>query len=329
MEITQLKYFAYVAKLCSFTAASQRLSVAQSALSRQIKALEDELGVLLLARTTHSVRPTEAGHRLLEMSDFVLHYIDQIPAKLRETASEPAGSVVVGLLPSVADIITPSLLKHAQKSIPNVSIRVSEGLAVFLRERLLLGQVDLAVLTAGANVKGLSEMQVVDEEMVLTGDERLLSRFEDPIDLADLAGVPIISTEGFKEIVQTAARAAGVVLRFEMEQNSLTALKMMLRQGFGVSILPYAVVHEETQEERLAIRRIVRPRLTRSLATVRPEFRPPSRALDAVAGILAEELLRLPALPGIAAQSRRLTMADESGPHRGHRLREGRGRPHR
>src|SRR3546814_18475969 len=69
MEITQLRYFAYVAKLCSFTVASQRLSVAQSALSRQVKALEDEFDVLLLSRSPHSVRPTEAGLRLLETRD--------------------------------------------------------------------------------------------------------------------------------------------------------------------------------------------------------------------------------------------------------------------
>jgi hypothetical protein len=71
----------------------------------------------------------------------------------------------------------------------------------------------------------------------------------------------------------------------------------MLQQGFGVSILPYTVLHEETQEGRLAIRKIVRPRLTRPLATVRSEFRPPSRAIDAVAKIVAEELLQLPVLP--------------------------------
>ena len=83
MDFDQLKYFAHVAKLRSFTVASQRLNIAQSALSRQVKTLERELGVELLARTTHSVVPTEAGLRLLEMSDYILHYIDQIGDKVR------------------------------------------------------------------------------------------------------------------------------------------------------------------------------------------------------------------------------------------------------
>ena len=246
MEICQLKYFAHVAKLRSFTVASQRLQIAQSALSRHVKALEQELGVQLLSRSTHSVTPTEAGLRLLEMGDFVLHYLDQMPHKLRETAAEPAGTVTLGLLPAVAYIVTPPLLQRMRKEFPRITVRVSEGLGSFLWERLLLGQIDLAVMTGGSHSKGLTEMPVVDEEMVLTGTPRLLAGFSDPVPLAMLANVPIISTEGFKKVILASARVAGIPLVFDMEQNSLMALKVMLQQGFGISILPYTVVHQET-----------------------------------------------------------------------------------
>jgi LysR family nitrogen assimilation transcriptional regulator len=301
MDFCQLKYFAHVAKLRSFTVASQRLNVAQSALSRQVKALEEDLGVRLLSRSTHFVVPTEAGLRLLEMSDYILHYVDQIRDKVRETAAEPAGSIVLGLLPAVAYIVTPPLLKRVRAEFPKVSVRVSEGLGVFLRERLLLGHVDLAVMTAGRQVKGLTEMPVVDEEMVLTGLPHLLDRFPDPMTLHELAEVPLLSTEGFKEVILTSARAAGVPIRFEMEQNSLMALKVMLQQGFGISILPYTVVHDEKLEGRLATRRISAPKMTRHLAIVRPEYRPTSRAFAAIEGILVEELRRMPVSPDAAA----------------------------
>jgi LysR family nitrogen assimilation transcriptional regulator len=299
MEICQLKYFAHVAKLRSFTVASQRLQVAQSALSRHVKALEQELGVQLLSRSTHSVTPTEAGLRLLEMGDFVLHYLDQMPDKLRETAAEPAGSVALGLLPAVAYIVTPPLLQRVRKEFPRISVRVSEGLGSFLWERLLLGQIDVAVMTSGSQIKGLTEMPVVDEEMVLTGLPRLLARFSDPVPLTMLADVPIISTEGFKKVILDSARVAGVPLVFDMEQNSLMALKVMLQQGFGISILPYTVVHQEMLEGRLATRRICEPKMMRRLATVQHEYRPVSRALAAVGGILVEELRRMPVSPDV------------------------------
>jgi LysR family nitrogen assimilation transcriptional regulator len=304
MDFDQLKYFAHVAKLRSFTVAGQRLNVAQSALSRQVKALEQELGVQLLARTTHSVVPTEAGLRLLEMSDFILHYIDQVGDKVRETASEPAGSIALGLLPAVAYIVTPPLLKRVRKEFPKVSVLVSEGLGVFLRERLLMGQVDLAVMTAGRLVKGLTELHAVDEEMILTGLPRALEAFPDPVSLKQLADVPLLTTEGFKQVILTSARAAGVPLRFEMEQNSLMALKVMLQQGSGISMLPYTVVHEEWLEGRLGIRRISEPRMIRHLAIVKPEYRPSSRALAAVEGILLEELRRMPVSPEAAVADR-------------------------
>lgn len=304
MDFDQLRYFSHVAKLRSFTVASQRLNVAQSALSRQVKALEQELGVQLLNRSTHSVMPTEAGLRLLEMSDYILRYADQIRDAVRETAAEPAGSIALGLLPAVAYIVTPPLLIRLRNELPKVSVLVSEGLGVFLRERLLLGQIDLAVMTAGRLAKGLTEVPVVDEEMVLTGNPRLLERFAEPTRLSQLADVPILSTQGFREVILTSARAAGVAIRIEMEQNSLMALKVMLQQGFGISILPYTVVHEEWRDGRLAIRRICEPKIMRQLAIVKPEYRPISRAFASVESILIEELRRMPVNPEAALADR-------------------------
>lgn len=299
MDLDQLRYFSHVAKLRSFTVASQRLNVAQSALSRQVKALEQEFGVQLLNRSTHSVAPTEAGLRLLEMSDYILRYADQMRDVVREAAAEPAGSVSVGLLPAVAYIVTPPLLMRLRNELPKVSALVSEGLSVFLRERLLMGQLDLAVMTAAQLVKGLQETPVVAEEMVLTGSPKLLERFPEPIELHQLANVPILSTQGFREVILTTARAAGVPILFEMEQNSLMALKVMLEQSFGISMLPYTVVHQEWMEGRLTIRRIRNPKVMRQLAIVKREYRPTSPAFAALEGILIEELRRMPVSPQV------------------------------
>jgi LysR family nitrogen assimilation transcriptional regulator len=304
MDLDQLRYFSHVAKLRSFTVASQRLNVAQSALSRQVKALEQDLGVQLLSRSTHSVVPTEAGLRLLEMSDYLLRYADQIPAAIRETAAEPAGSVALGLLPTVAYIVTPPLLVRLRKDMPRVSVMVSEGLGIFLRERLLLGQIDLAVMTGGRLVKGLTEIPVIDEEMVLTGSPRLLERFSEPTELPKLADVPMLTTQGFKDVIMATARPAGISLRFEMEQNSLMAVKVMLQQGFGLSILPYTVVHDEWRDGRLAIRRICKPHMMRQLAIVKPEYRPISRAFSAVESILIDELRHMPVSPDVVLADR-------------------------
>ncbi len=119
-----------------------------------MKALEQELGVQLLNRSTHSVVPTEAGLRLLEN--------ERLPAALRRPDSRSGArglrrarrlQVSIGLLPAVAYIVTPPLLTRLRKEMPRISVMVSEGLGIFLRERLLLGQVDLAVMTAGRVMK--------------------------------------------------------------------------------------------------------------------------------------------------------------------------------
>lgn len=291
MKLLQLRYFIYVAKLGSFTVASRHLSVAQSALSRQIRSLELEIGEKLLDRNTHFVRPTPLGLRLLQIAIPILEEIDRIPEKLRETEKDPAGHVTVGMLPSIAGYITPSLLRHAAEKIPNVQIQVVEGLSSVLREGLRLGNLDTAVLTAGMSNREFYETPILDEEMVLTGHEYLLNNIADPTDLASLVDVPLISTEGFKEVVYNAARASGVLLRFDMMQNSLAALKAMLIQKFGVSILPLTVVHEETMDRRLAIRRIASPGLFRRLAITHLDGKRPSRSVVATEELITSELL--------------------------------------
>src|SRR6266404_4290859 len=104
MEFRQLKYFSAIAKCRSFSKASQTLSVAQSALSRQIQYLEQELGTKLLVRTSRGVEITVAGRRLEDMADQVLQYLAQIKDGVLEAVDQPVGTVVVGLPPSLAHL---------------------------------------------------------------------------------------------------------------------------------------------------------------------------------------------------------------------------------
>src|SRR5690606_22578533 len=116
----------------------------------------------------------------------------------------------------IAGYLTPALLRRATEQLPHVKIEVLEGLNAVLREGLRLGNIDLAVLTAGTPSGEFRETPLIEEEMVLAGHESLLRQIPDPVNLAELVDTPLISTAGFKEVVYTTARASGVLLRFEM-----------------------------------------------------------------------------------------------------------------
>ncbi|TCT07839.1 LysR family transcriptional regulator [Aquabacter spiritensis] len=297
MDLRQLKYFVHVAKLCSFTKAARQLNVAQPSLSRQIRALEEEFGVMLLDRDTHGVRPTEAGLRLLEMSDYLLRHAEQLRNVVRSPVTEPAGNVVIGLLPSIAYLVAPNLVARLRRDYPRIKLRIVEAIGAFLLDWLLLGRIDLAVVTNSQRTRGIIETEVAEQEMVLVGRLTDIAGFPDPVPLDDLLDVPLLVTNGFRSVIEPFAEAAGRRLTFDMELDSLPIIKGMILKGNGMSILPYGCVHQERVESRMHIRRIADSGMRLRFKLAKTEIKPPSGAAAVVERILAEEIRRIPRGP--------------------------------
>jgi DNA-binding transcriptional LysR family regulator len=112
MELRHLRYFRAVAEELSFTRAASRLRVAQSAVSAQIRGLEDELGVLLLERSRRRVRLTAAGAAFLEASDRVLRSVDEACRQARRIGNAGYGSLAIGFIGSQSHEWMPRVLKQ-------------------------------------------------------------------------------------------------------------------------------------------------------------------------------------------------------------------------
>jgi LysR family nitrogen assimilation transcriptional regulator len=297
MQLSQLRNFTYVARLRSFSKAARQLNIAQPALSRQINNLELEFGVKLLLRNTHGVSPTEAGERLVEMSEFIVRYSNEIRDAVVNIAREPTGQVVVGVPPSIAYLIAPTFIAQVRTEFPKVSLRIIEGLSVFLLEWLLYGRVDIAVLTGGEPVKGVQKVHVVDEELVLVGQREKMQNFGTRIPLKALANWPLLITHGFRNVINPAAESVGVPMKFEMELDSLPIIKEMIVKGLGVSILPYATVHRECIQGTLRFCRIDEPHIMRRLYVGVSEFRPAHLTINVIKKVVEAQLKLLPARP--------------------------------
>src|SRR5262249_43010022 len=146
MDLRQLGYFVHVAELGSFTKAASMLSVAQSALSHQVRQLEVELKQALLYRNGRGVTPTNAGKRLLGHARGILTQVDRARDELAETRGAPVGNVVLGLPASIARILTLPLIKAFRQSHPNASLGIVEGLSAFIVDALVAGRVDIGLV---------------------------------------------------------------------------------------------------------------------------------------------------------------------------------------
>jgi LysR family transcriptional regulator, nitrogen assimilation regulatory protein len=295
MDLRQLRYFREVAAQRSFSAAARTLHVAQPALSRQVRMLEEDLGVALLLRTARGVHVTEAGERLRETADFVLRFLEDAGRDLRTLSAEPSGSILLGLPPSVAFLLAPALLERAMAQYPLLNLRIIEGLSVFLLDWLESGRVDLAVLTDAGQVAGrrVERVPLAEEDMVLAGTPELLGARGPNAHHGDVEALPLIMSDGFRGVIQPWLSLGRVELQGGSELDSIATMREVIRRGVFASIVPYGMVHAEVEAGELRALPLAGPAVQRRLVMGYAAARPVSMTMRAVQRLVQETLAGL------------------------------------
>lgn len=294
MEINQVRAFLRVAELRSFTAAAKQLNITQPALSRQVQSLEDELGTQLLLRSTRGVRPTDPGKVMMEMGSNLLNYLEGIKKAVAHAASEPKGEVVIGLPPSLSGCLTPLLIEACRESLPQVRLRIVEGLSVFMEDWLSLDRMDLAVMSYRPNLKML-QTPLCAESFVLVRKRSGQPVVQQSVEFQALARMPLVMTHGFKEIISQQL-PAGMSLQCDAEIDSITALCNLVTNSALATLLPSSVVEQEKLAERFDVLSIHSPVPQRSLVIGRNPSRPSSAAARAVQQVIVQCIQHLPML---------------------------------
>ncbi|MGY3533481.1 LysR family transcriptional regulator [Bradyrhizobium embrapense] len=269
MDLRQIRYFVAVAERSGFAAAASTLNVAQSALSRHVKELEDELGGALLERGARGVSVTESGKVLLARGRWLLGTIDDIKAEVRTENREPSGTVRIGAPPSLGDILYPPLAQAFVKQFPRVRLELNEGLTENASERLLRGELDLAIVTTPSPNDHLDYETLVVEQVFLIGPARdpLLKRGRLTRKEFDAlpAAVGPLSRNPFPSTMRCAVRV-----------DNSTPMKRMVASGLGYALLPFSGIHQEVADGVLSAALLPWMRADRVLAL--PRGRPVSRA---------------------------------------------------
>jgi DNA-binding transcriptional LysR family regulator len=153
MELRHLRYFVAVAEELSFRRAAARLRVAQPALSRQVRSLEDELGARLLDRDKHSVRLTAAGTAFLPEARAVLERAEQAGRVARQTQTGAIGPLNIGYVWGLFHRLVPGILGRFRANHPNVGVNLHDLTAAEQAARLEAGKLDAAFLGAQAEAE--------------------------------------------------------------------------------------------------------------------------------------------------------------------------------
>lgn len=246
MEFHQLRYFVAAAEELSMTRASERLHVSQPALSRQIAALEEELGVPLFDRVRKRIHLTAAGRFLLPKARRLLCDAETTIQQLKEQYGEASRSLRVGLVPTFLDDIVVPAVKGLRREMPRLNVQYFELGARAQMDRLRDGDLDLALVGNMLEddrqrfvVKCLARARMA---AVLPEDHRLASRKQ--IALRELEREPHVSLSdvifpGRREFLIEIFRSQGFLPEIVEECDSLSLLLAQVSTGVGVALLPH------------------------------------------------------------------------------------------
>jgi DNA-binding transcriptional LysR family regulator len=244
VELRRLEHFVAVAEEMSFTRASQRLHLVQSALSVSIKSLETELGTLLFDRTTHRVELTDAGNVLLPEARATLAAAQAARDAVDAVTGGMRGTLRIGIMQSLSAIDLAALLTRFRRDQPNVELRPQAtwgGSAELVRD-VASGVLDFAFVSIpGHRHPGVTLSPLADEPLLLAlpPGHRLESR--DSVAMSELADETFVEVPegwGTRLLTERELGKAGVHRFISVEIGDLTTLTELVRAGLGLGFIP-------------------------------------------------------------------------------------------
>lgn len=294
MDLRQLQYFCRIAESGSFREAADRANVAQSALSRHMRTLEDELGVTLLERHARGIRLTAQGEKLKQRADNILREVEETRLEMMTSRGGIQGTVTLGASATTGRLLYARLAETASNKYPQIELNMTEGASYYLLEGLDTGRIDLAVMVDPEPRSYLSNEALVAEKVYLVGAARHANMPKRPCTVHDLVDRPLVlfsRPSGSRMMLETAAAAQNVSLNVRFDATSPDVIKDFIRRGLGYGVMPYSSIFRDVEAGELVSTELDGIALTRTF--IRRIDRPSSPAVSAIADLVREEFTGL------------------------------------
>ncbi|NOV24341.1 LysR family transcriptional regulator [Cupriavidus necator] len=248
MELRHLRYFQVVAQELNVTRAAERLHMAQPPLSRQIRQLEEEVGVALFDRIGRGLRLTEAGRFLLEQTTQLTQRLEETIAGTRRIGREEKRWFGIGFVPSVLYGVLPELIRELRESDrgQQVEVGLAEMITVEQIEALKAGRIDLGFGRIALNDPAIRQQVVMAEPLVAALPARLPAPRRKALTPQALAARPFIlyparPRPSYADHLLSLFRAQGLQLRVVQEANELQTALGLVAAGIGITLVPASI----------------------------------------------------------------------------------------
>ena len=272
MNLRRLKYFVKIVDIGSLTQAAEVLHIAQPALSQQVATLEGEMDQQLLIRTKRGVTPTEAGKILYTHARTILRQCEQAQLAVNNVGQTLRGQVSIGLAPgTAASAITMPLLQTVRNELPEVLAAVPAAAfdadqAAALNDKLLAGQLDMAVLYERSPVAGIVSQPLLKEDLYLVGTRDCPGQ---SVDLTAVAEMNLFLPRDYSAVrarVTEAFTLRRLSAKIIGEIESITTLTAAIASGMGATVLPESAARSLCGAANGWMARISTPSMSLSLS---------------------------------------------------------------
>lgn len=286
MDLKQLTALVTVSDVGSATKAAALLHLVQPAVTRQIRTLEDEVGVLLFERTRQGMVCTPAGEVLVDSARRALRDLERARAEIRPDPRGVSGLVTIGLLESTVDIMTMRLLDAVAAHFPGIGLRVMTAYSGHLQQWLDAGDIDLSMLYNLTSTPSLFVTPLLRERLwaVAPHDESLSP--DEPVTWNRLLEQPLVLPtpgHGLRSLVDEAIIATGITVRPRLETNSMQVQLLAVKEGRGWTVLPASAVPRIVTLGELSAAPLCDPEITRSVVLGLPRSGRVAAPVEAVA----------------------------------------------
>ncbi|WP_273847074.1 LysR family transcriptional regulator [Rubrobacter calidifluminis] len=316
MLFKQIECFLAVARLGNVSRAAEEMFLTQPTLTARIKALEEELGAQLFARTSRGMRLTEAGKEFLPHAERVMKSVEEGRRKIEELNGLTGGRLVIGSSPGVSTYALPALLERFSGAYPKVSISVRTGHSEDVLQMVLDDEVQLGLAREIEHAE-VESIPLYEDELVLVVYPEHAFTEKGTATLGEVSREQIVmfdTASSYYGLTRDLLRKAGVTRFRTLELDNIEAAKRMVEHRLGVAFLPRTAVVRAVEAGRLCIIELEdAPRTRRPIVALRRKdlpSPPPVEAFLEIASQMGQKKSRAELSPALAAEFENLQLMD-------------------
>lgn len=287
ITLRQLAYFDALGRHGHFGRAAEACAISQPALSMQIKELEDALGAPLIERGARQVRLSRFGEEITQRVRDILRSVDELDGFARASRERLMGRLRIGVIPTVAPYLLPTVIATLTRSYSEIDIHVRETLTATLLQELGEGRLDTAIVALPVSEPGLTEVALFAENFLLV---RPRADAETPVPgpeaLREMRLLLLEEGHCFRDQALAFCERQSASSRQGLDASSLSTLVQMVGAGIGVTLIPEMAVAVETRATSVSVARFKDPQPSRTIGMIWRRANPLAGQLQQISDVV-------------------------------------------